>query len=133
MTKIAGEELKHLGLTSREIQILRQLALGKVDKQIAIELQISVKTVNHHVSKIIRKLKATNRTHAVANALVAKQLEMRTTDTPSSLFTRRSGEQNQIAQAISFNMPWSKASDARMQANQPDLWLPAEDQKISSL
>jgi len=31
---------KRLGLTSREIQILRCLALGKIDKQISIELMI---------------------------------------------------------------------------------------------
>lgn len=52
--------LRSVGLTSREIQILRQLALGKGDKEISIDLLISVKTVNHHVSNIILKLDAKN-------------------------------------------------------------------------
>lgn len=85
-------ELKHLGLTSREIQILRHLALGKADKQISIDLVISVKTVSHHVGNIILKLGATNRTHAVAKALLAKQIEMRTTDNSNRSFNRRLGE-----------------------------------------
>jgi DNA-binding CsgD family transcriptional regulator len=69
-------------LTSREIQILRHLALGKSDKDISVDLNISVKTVNAHVSKIILKLKVNNRTHAVAKALVIKQIEMRASDSP---------------------------------------------------
>lgn len=44
--------LKSFGLTSREIQILRHLALCKGDKPISTDLMISVKTVNHHVSNI---------------------------------------------------------------------------------
>ena len=101
-----------LGLTSREIQILRQLALGKVDKQISIELKISVKTVNHHVSKIILKLEAVNRTHAVAKALVAKHIEMRTADTPIRILDRRLGEQSEMARAILSNMPESSGCEA---------------------
>lgn len=87
-------ELRRVGLTSREIQVLRHLALGKADKQISNDLLISVKTVNHHVSNIILKLEATNRTHAVAKALLARQIEMRTTDAPSGIFSRRSGDQD---------------------------------------
>lgn len=84
--------LKCVGLTSREIQILRHLALGKGDKQIAIDLMISVKTVNHHVSHIILKLDATNRTHAVAKALLTKQIEMRASDALGKVFNRRFGD-----------------------------------------
>lgn len=86
--------LRRVGLTSREIQILRHLALGKADKQISIDLLISVKTVNHHVSNIILKLEATNRTHAVAKALLTRQIEMRMTDAPTGIFNRRSGDQD---------------------------------------
>jgi len=103
---------KRLGLTAREIQILRCLALGKIDKQISIELMISVKTVNHHVSKIILKLEAVNRTHAVAKALVAKHIEMRTADTPIRILDRRMGEQSKMARAIVSNMPESAGCEA---------------------
>jgi len=85
--------LRSVGLTSREIQILRQLALGKGDKQISIDLLISVKTVNHHVSNIILKLDARNRTHAVAKALLARLIEMRASDRPTGVFNRRRGDQ----------------------------------------
>lgn len=81
--------LVRVGLTSREIEILRHLALGKGDKQISIDLLISVKTVNHHVSNIILKLDARNRTHAVAKALLARQIEMRATDAQATNRNRR--------------------------------------------
>lgn len=95
--------LKCVGLTSRELQILRHLALGKGDKQISIDLLISVKTVNHHVSNIILKLDATNRTHAVAKALLTKRIEMRTTDAPTRIFNRRLGDQNKMVQVVVAN------------------------------
>ena len=81
--------LGEVGLTERELQILRHLALGKGDKQIAIELLISVKTVNHHVSSIVLKLDAKNRTHAVAKALLTRQIAMRSSDAPAAIFNRR--------------------------------------------
>jgi DNA-binding CsgD family transcriptional regulator len=89
------------GLTSREIQILRHLALGKSDKDISVDLKISVKTVNIHVSKIILKLKVNNRTHAVAKALVIKQIEMRATDHTA---TTRINEQRKVARAKAFRV-----------------------------
>ena len=77
------------GFTSREIQILRNLALGKSDREISVDLMISVKTVNHHVGNIMQKLDARKRTHAVAKALVARQIEMRASDASPILFGRR--------------------------------------------
>ena len=84
--------LRYAGLTSREIQILRNLALGKSDREISLDLTISVKTVNHHVGNIMLKLDARNRTHAVAKALVARQIEMRASDAPPILLGRRRGD-----------------------------------------
>jgi len=55
-------------LTPREIEVLRQLALGQANKQIAAALGISERTVKFHVSSIFRKLDAANRTEAVAIA-----------------------------------------------------------------
>jgi DNA-binding CsgD family transcriptional regulator len=96
--------LKTIGLTSREIQILRQLAQGKGDKKIAIDLLISVKTVNHHVSNIMFKLNATNRTHAVAKALLARQIEMRSSDIPAQLCNRRMGDRDKMVKGDDANM-----------------------------
>lgn len=55
-------------LTERERQVLEQLALGKTNKEIALELVISERTVKFHVSSIFTKLGAGNRTEAVAIA-----------------------------------------------------------------
>lgn len=97
------ETSNHYGLTSREIQILRHLALGKSDKDISVDLKISVKTVNVHVSKIILKLKVNNRTHAVAKALVIKQIEMRASDSPHSS-PNQSTEQRKVARTNVFKI-----------------------------
>lgn len=69
-------------LSTRESDILRHLALGRTDKQIAAHLRISVKTVNHHVTRILLKLGADNRTHAVARALMSQLISLRATDAP---------------------------------------------------
>jgi DNA-binding CsgD family transcriptional regulator len=49
------------GLTSREIEVLRLLARGLPNKQIAERLVISRKTVSHHVEHIYAKTGTTNR------------------------------------------------------------------------
>lgn len=85
--------LKSFGLTARELQILRLLALGQADRQISIALNISVKTVNHHVSSIILKLDACNRTHAVAKAMILSQLQFRSADYPVQTLFRRTSDQ----------------------------------------
>lgn len=68
-------------LSTREADILRHLALGRTDKQIAAHLKISAKTVNHHVTNILRKLGAANRTHAVAKAMMMRLIQLRGSDT----------------------------------------------------
>ena len=102
--------MKHLGLTEREIQILRQLVLGKLDKEISIDFMISIRTVNHHVSRIILKLEATNRTHAVAKALLTKQVEMRASD---NAIRSRLDEREKMAQVIASNRPESAGGERR--------------------
>jgi len=52
-------------LTEREIQILRKLAEGLGNKQIASSLAISEHTVKFHISSILDKLGASGRTEAV--------------------------------------------------------------------
>jgi DNA-binding NarL/FixJ family response regulator len=48
-------------LTSREREVLRLIARGYTYKEIARELFISVKTVEHHVSSVLRKLQLSTR------------------------------------------------------------------------
>jgi DNA-binding NarL/FixJ family response regulator len=58
-------------LTGREVDVLRLLASGLRDKEIAKELGLSTRTVQHYVSNILSKLSASTRTEAVQNALAA--------------------------------------------------------------
>jgi DNA-binding NarL/FixJ family response regulator len=51
-------------LTSRELEVLRLVATGKPNKQIATELEISERTARTHVSRILRKLRLSSRTQA---------------------------------------------------------------------
>jgi DNA-binding NarL/FixJ family response regulator len=52
------------GLTPRELEVLRLLALGRSNKHIAQELRISRKTVGNHVEHIYTKLGVSNRAMA---------------------------------------------------------------------
>ncbi len=52
-------------LTPREIEVLQLIAQGKSNKQIAVELVITERTCKFHVSSILSKLEASNRTEAV--------------------------------------------------------------------
>jgi DNA-binding NarL/FixJ family response regulator len=56
-------------LTAREREVLRLLAEGATNKQIARRLELSVHTVKFHVGSILDKLDATGRTDAVAHAV----------------------------------------------------------------
>jgi DNA-binding NarL/FixJ family response regulator len=56
-------------LTERETEVLKQLALGKSNKEIAAELFIAEKTVRTHVSNILAKLAVTSRTQAALYAV----------------------------------------------------------------
>lgn len=51
-------------LTGREHQVLRLIAVGKANKDIAAELNISERTARTHVSSILTKLRLTSRTQA---------------------------------------------------------------------
>jgi DNA-binding NarL/FixJ family response regulator len=51
-------------LTSRELEVLRLVASGKPDKEIAADLGISDRTTRTHVSRILRKLHLSSRTQA---------------------------------------------------------------------
>jgi DNA-binding NarL/FixJ family response regulator len=61
----AGEE----PLSPREMEVLRQVAMGQANKVIATALRISEHTVSAHTKSILHKLNARDRTHAVMLAL----------------------------------------------------------------
>jgi DNA-binding NarL/FixJ family response regulator len=65
------EQAQSPALTPREHNVLSYLARGRSNKQIASTLNISERTVKFHVSSIITKLDAANRTDAVARAAQA--------------------------------------------------------------
>jgi DNA-binding CsgD family transcriptional regulator len=56
------------GLTGREVEVLRRLAAGATNKQIATELVVSEHTVHRHVSNIFAKLGVSSRAAATAYA-----------------------------------------------------------------
>ena len=56
-------------LTPRETEILKYIAEGYLNKQIAAELGISEQTIKNHVTSILRKLNANARTEAVVVAI----------------------------------------------------------------
>jgi DNA-binding CsgD family transcriptional regulator len=56
------------GLTARELEVLRAVASGRSNKEIARELFLSVHTVERHVANVYRKIGAHNRAEAAAYA-----------------------------------------------------------------
>ena len=65
---VSGVEMRG-ELTEREMEVLRLLAHGRINRQIANELVISEETVKTHVGNILTKLHFAHRTQAVVHAL----------------------------------------------------------------
>jgi DNA-binding NarL/FixJ family response regulator len=74
------------GLTAREVEILKLLATGMANKQIAYRLKISEKTVRNHVSKMYEKLGIYDRAQAVLYAVRKGLIDI---DSPSEPPTPR--------------------------------------------
>jgi DNA-binding NarL/FixJ family response regulator len=64
------------GLTVREVEILKLMATGKPNKQIAYTLKISEKTVRNHISHIYEKLQIYDRAQAVLYAVRKALVEL---------------------------------------------------------
>jgi len=62
---IAEHSTDH-ALTPREVDVLRLVAKGNANKEIAAQLSLTEETVKSHVRNILAKLDANDRTHAVA-------------------------------------------------------------------
>jgi DNA-binding CsgD family transcriptional regulator len=56
------------GLTQREVEVLRLIALGRSNREISEVLVLSLRTVAHHVTSILNKTNSANRTEAAAYA-----------------------------------------------------------------
>lgn len=67
--KIKGGDKFYNDLTEREKDILRLIALGGTNKEIANKLGIAEKTVKNHISSIFQTLRVNNRTQAAIYAL----------------------------------------------------------------
>lgn len=72
-TPVAGSGATELVglLTPRELDVLRHLVVGRPNKIIAYELQISPRTVEIHRANVMRKMKADSLSHLVRLALAA--------------------------------------------------------------
>jgi two-component system, LuxR family, response regulator FixJ len=67
---------KSPALSPREHQVLRYLASGKSNREISLELGISIKTVETHRSRIMLKIQAPSLVHLVHYAIRHKIVEL---------------------------------------------------------
>jgi DNA-binding CsgD family transcriptional regulator/type II secretory pathway predicted ATPase ExeA len=68
LSRRQAEQLDHQGLTRRELGVLRLLAVGMTNREIAAELVVSPRTVDMHVRNILRKLDCRARADAARRA-----------------------------------------------------------------
>ena len=83
-------EPERLGLTTRELEVLRLVAAGRSNREIASELFISIKTASVHVSNILGKLGVTSRGEAAATAHRLRLFDS---------FLHRTGNPNRVGRA----------------------------------
>jgi DNA-binding CsgD family transcriptional regulator len=60
--------LSPAGMTQREMEVLRQIATGKSNREIAMALSVSVRTVERHIENLYRKIDARSKADATAYA-----------------------------------------------------------------
>jgi DNA-binding CsgD family transcriptional regulator len=59
---------KTLGISERELEVLKLLAAGQSNKEIARQLDVSPNTVKTHIARLFEKLPAKRRTEAILRA-----------------------------------------------------------------
>ena len=69
MSPAADDDLESGALSPREVELLRIMAHGHTNEQIARELLLSTSTVKNHVGRILSKLGASDRTQAAIMAI----------------------------------------------------------------
>jgi DNA-binding NarL/FixJ family response regulator len=77
--EVASELAMHTAedhLTERELEILKLIAKGNANKEIAAQLAVAEDTVKKHVGSILDKLEANDRTHAVTIGLKRGIIEL---------------------------------------------------------
>jgi len=77
--EVAAEVAEHTAsedLSVREVEVLRLIGAGNANKEIAARLSIGEDTVKRHVTNILAKLRANDRTHAVTIALKRGIIEL---------------------------------------------------------
>ena len=77
--EVAADVAQHTGgelLTPKEIDVLRLIAAGNANKEIAAQLSVTEDTVKSRVKNILDKLGANNRTHAVTIGLKRGFIEL---------------------------------------------------------
>ena len=70
------DEGKIDSLTKRELEVLKLLAVGMYNKEVAERLEISERTVKNHVSNIFKKLEVADRTQAAVFAIRNNLIEI---------------------------------------------------------
>jgi two-component system NarL family response regulator len=76
LTRRLAERNALVGLSNREVEVLRLVAKGKANKEIAAQLALSSDTVKTHLTHLMRKLGAADRAHAVTLAIEQGFLRM---------------------------------------------------------
>lgn len=66
---VNNDNVKIEKLTKRELEVLKLLAYGMYNKEVAEKLNISERTVKNHVSNIFKKIEVTDRTQAAVFAI----------------------------------------------------------------
>lgn len=66
--KLDERQLTRLGISARELEVLRLIAAGHSNQEIAEKLFISLNTVKTHTSNLFQKLDVTRRTQAIQKA-----------------------------------------------------------------
>jgi len=67
--QMLGAAVPHEDLSPRELEVLRHLALGRSNKEVASALSIGEETVKTHVGNVLSKLQVENRAQAIVQAL----------------------------------------------------------------